>query len=202
MDEQTYASDDGERLWSKATHFNEITELTALYFEGELSYFPLDARKPAGETHPVNKYLAAFNWAGYWTLCSQPGALEAFRRQRAFVDGFASREIAQRLERLTLHSDLITMVYPPESMGGYLIPTVVREFQPHGWAGPPRFETIELLAGICRPELIAQLSELWSVTIIDPSWGRADYLWETIAKELCYDAAPHPDLGEDGEFPR
>ncbi len=92
-------------LWAEAQSFNELCQLRAQLIEGENF---LEA-----ESTPLIPYLAALNRAGLLTTCSQPGEDRGHSKQRAFVSGLASKEIAERIERLSLCSDLYIMTTPP-----------------------------------------------------------------------------------------
>ena len=190
--------DDSEILWREAHCFAEICQLAARHIEGELP--SPSGEKLDSESTPLLQYLAAYNRKGYWTDCSQPRDLGTDYRQRAFVTGLAKEELSIRIAKLTLYSDLIVLAFPPKGGSGCHIPVTVSEFQPFTWAGMNGDEMIEFYRDICSVSAMSELEDLWSVTVIDPVWGRNDCLWQRVAEELCYDAAPHPQLADGRSF--
>jgi hypothetical protein len=52
---------------------------------------------------------------------------------------------------------------------------------------------------------IDSLCSAWQVTIIDPKWGRKQYLWRQLLRVIAdgassFDASPAPNLGLDTDF--
>jgi hypothetical protein len=66
---------------------------------------------------------------------------------------------------------------------------------PFTWAGSPSWEDLEGYITAC-PRLTTELADLWFVAVIDPSWGRKEYLWQVLLEPLRdgYTVRPHPDL--------
>ncbi len=199
-DERQYSQSDGEPLWRKAKSFDRICELTALFIEGKLPFFPLyggDEDEDEGtsideETNPIAPYLARFNRCGFWTTCSQPGGMAPDWRQRAFVSGYAPESVALRLAETCLFSDLIVMAYAPGDGPGYQVPVTVEEFQPSTWAGASGLDQLaDDYEGYCSPEVVKEMKSLWSVVVIDPCWGRETYLWETLIRQIGFSAEPY-----------
>lgn len=173
----------------------------ARFIEGDLPYMPgYLAGEVDEETNPIAPYLATLNRSGFLTVCSQPGQDEYDWKQRAFVDGYALEPVARRLAQLTLSTDLLVVTAPPSVHIGYRLPVILRDFQPHGWSGSTGFEELEFFREDCGPSAVAQLSQAWSVSVVDLVWGRERHIWEELARALSYSEKPHPDLDLDADF--
>jgi hypothetical protein len=99
------------QLWQKASSLTELCELSAQFIEGKIKFCPTYcAENVDEESAPLTDHLAALNRAGLLTNCSQPGMDQGHSKQRAFVTGLASEELAVRIERLSLTTDLYICV--------------------------------------------------------------------------------------------
>jgi len=193
--------DGAQEEWAEAQSFGELCELTARFIEGDLAYMPgYLAEGVAEETNPIAPYLANLNRSGFLTVCSQPGQDEPDWKQRAFVDGFALEPVARQLAKVTLATDLLVVAAPPGYHTGYRLPVILRDFQPHGWSGSTGFEELEFFHEDCGLFAFAQLSEAWSVSVVDLVWGRERHIWEELARAISYSEKPHPDLDNGTDF--
>lgn len=197
--------------WTEARSLRDLGELTALYLEGKAGH-PLYDDNVDDETIGIAPYLISYNRHGFLTSSSQPGlSLQDGYRQRAYVNGFASKLVALSIYRLCLCTELIVLLFPPGYDGGYQIPVTVESFHPFTWVGGGTMHEIDyMIAGgaIVHRPLIEELSAAWSVEVIDLCWGRNDYLWPLLESVLLgsagdwdrYDASPDPSLGLGVEF--
>lgn len=61
-------------------------------------------------------------------------------------------------------------------LGNFMLFGIIRDYRAH-----------------CSARAILELKLALSVTIIDLCWGRTDYLWQEVAKELCFSLEPYDD---------
>ena len=201
--------EDARQRWKVAQSFKELCLLTAEFIEGKLPYFPDNAGDTIDEeTIPLIPYLSFYNHSGFLTSVSQPGLLNGNFRQRAFVQGFSLKNTALDIARITLYSDLYVAVFPPNVEAGAMIPVTVDEYHPYTWAGFSHTGELSHFLQATGPVAANELRQAWSVTIVDVSWGRVDFLWETLKRELdgnnkpypSYSVKPHPELGLDDDI--
>ena len=173
-------------VWRNATTFLELCELNARFIEGDLKSHPAYGGEGLdSESEPIAKYLAAFSRAGFLTTVSQPGVSSPDYKQRAWVEGFASERVAQRLERLDLISSLYVMVAPPCVDMGNRMAITVEDFRTFSEAGNVEWEyALQGFEEECSEEALNALRSSYYACIIDLKWGREPYLWETVAREL------------------
>jgi hypothetical protein len=96
MDSSQEASRRGEETeaaWAHATTFDEVCELTAQYVDGRTPYSPWYRGPLDEESNPLVPYLVGLCESGFATVSSQPGVMDTNYRQRAFVDGIASKSV-------------------------------------------------------------------------------------------------------------
>lgn len=87
------------RFWAQADTFAALADLTALYLEGAVDRSPTHCGPPADETASIRDRLAVLNRTGLVvTYGSQPGEVDEYGRQRAFVEFFADGETTRRVE--------------------------------------------------------------------------------------------------------
>ena len=174
--------------WGQAITLEELGELTARWIEGTLGYNPGYGGDPDPETGPIAEALASFNRRGYMTTFSQPGEPldDEGCAQRASVEGYATEATARRLGTLALRTDLLLFIYAPGNYeAGYQVPVTIQEFRPFTWTGAYHGQfALEHYAEDLSPEAVAELAEAWTVSIIDPSWGREGYLWDHVSAVL------------------
>ena len=190
------------KLWQEAMTFADLCNLTAQFISGDISFIPSYGGSGVDEeTDPIVPQLVKLNKHGFMTVDSQPGYLDEDWGQRACVDGFALKETALKIAALTLYTDLYIGVFEPGYDGGAIIPVIIRDFQPHGWAGSAGFEEIEFYKEVCNKRAIQALSQAWYISAIDLKWGRKNHLWKELTKVFdspsLYSIKPHPDLNPD-----
>jgi hypothetical protein len=178
------------REWENLPSFEALCAVNARYLIGEVKWCPGYLGEGVDpETKPLIPYLVALNQAGFLTSCSQPGELRAGYRQRAFVDGYATVEVVSRCLELELFTDLIVTAVPHNQTGGYLFPVTVDLFRPFTHTGHHdgrRLSAHKVYDSHMTPEGRAELDPLYYLTVIDPVWGREEYLWERLTQQLCY----------------
>lgn len=198
------------RLWREAKTFEELCELNARFIEGDIDFSPIyGASSLDEESKPLILYLAALNRAGLLTTCSQPGEDDGHSKQRAYLQGLALKETAQRIERLSLTSDLYIMTAEPGHYNGCMMPITIDIFRPHSWAGAASlddetgvFSDVLGFEEHCGEGAVRGLREAWEVCVIDLCWGHDHYLWGVLADELCVMLNPHEGwLPQGSEWP-
>lgn len=172
--------------WRQADTFDELCELSAQFCEGKITHFNgyggLDP-----ESDPIAGWLAVLNRHGFLTECSQPGErrLKDGTSQRAYVSGWAKEPLAMRLYCLGLEHGLITLVVPPLEERYVRIPITLDGPHPFSWAGG--FGGSNSILGL-RDRLswqaLLDLATAWTVEIIDPTWGRAGFLWKAVLEAV------------------
>ena len=189
--------DKARERWAQAADFPALCRLAADYATGRQPFFPSHGGDPDPETNAIASHLEQLNLKGLLTTCSQPGDEGDDRfAQRAFVDGYAVREDALALAAKSLYSDILVLVFPPGTEGGYHIPVTIDQGQPFTWVGMwAGDEELEHFASTCSDTAMAQLRAAWYVTAIDPVWGRKEHLWEVLLEPPRdgFDALPHPE---------
>jgi len=177
------------KRWTTAASVPELGELTAMWLEGKIGH-PGYYGGPDDETLPHVPTLAAINRAGFVTYGSQPGVAEtgfdgAWWEQRAAVEGFATRAMAERLGEVVARDDLLFICDLACAYGtshDRAIPVSKRETEPtcsFGCRFSGRAISEEVFGGLTGPA-IQRLGGAIQVTIVDPEWGRNDRLWERL----------------------
>ena len=175
------------RRWASVSHLRELAECVTDFLVGDLPFNPFcyDYR-PAIETAPIVHHLVELNRLGLATDCSQPGLDRGDLRQRAYVSGLADLDLARHLDEQLVHTDLVAFIAPllepHESVDLWLdVPVTLLERSPVTWIGG-RMAADDLFTGIAEEtSLTAQdLAGYYSIQVMDPVWGRADYLWDTL----------------------
>ncbi len=191
-------------LWQQAQNFMDICELMALWLEEKIQYQPgYYDYAVASETKPLVPLLSKYNMAGFLSTNSQPGIPinKTGSGQRAWLDGFAQEELARKIMALGLYSDLLIFGYRPEEKGGYMIPVTTYKYHPCTWSGIKNgYELVQFME-ICNVSVIRDLEKTWYICIIDPKWGRKEYLWRNVSKVIKsppenlepYNIEPSPD---------
>lgn len=104
--------------------------------------------------------------------------------------GWCSEQVADRIIAGTLGTDLVVMVGAPGSEGAQVVVTIDGGHE-HTWFGAG--DDPEGVAGIwgddLRPEALAALLGAFTVTVIDPVWGRDTILWPAVLAGLQDPAA-------------
>lgn len=171
--------------WQQAQTLAELGELVAGWLEGATPRLPMYAGGPAPETQPLIPHLAAYNRRGYLTHQSQPGSsMENGWAQRAWVHGFGTAELADRIENALLDTDLIVCTTPPGGDNPTRICVTTSNGRAYTIGGAM---SASYLAEQYREEIPAALPALlnaWQIEVIDPAWGRNDLLWQRLDQVL------------------
>lgn len=178
--------------WLAASSLQDLAEQTARWLEGASTYLPTyGAPGPDPETAPLAFALAAMNRLGLMTDTSQPGVpLVDGSGQRAGLMGWCSEVVADRVAAGALGTDLVVMVGAPGAVGAQVVVTIGdgAEFT---WFGAG--EDPDGIAGLwgedLSPKALAALLDAWTVTVIDPVWGRNTLLWPTVLAAPAKSAA-------------
>lgn len=177
----------GLAAWAAARSLADAGELMARWLEGATTYQPACfGARPEDETRHLVPALAALNRHGFVTANSQPGVpLDDGDGQRACVTGWCSAGTFEAIRDATLRTDLVVVAYEPGADADELWGAVVTidGGEPFSQAGgpPTRFE--DLFEAGPMPDF-AEFHDAWSVTVIDPVWGRDDLLWDTLLAAL------------------
>lgn len=170
--------------WEDAVTFQDLVTVNIRFVQGELLRSPTYGGPVGSETGEIVEALVILNQRGLLTTGSQPAVSDGHYQQRAWVEGFASEEVAQRLDEKQLCSDIIVRTFGPwDECFCPQIPITQRDGSARTWAGSgagSSDEKLEIWSVTCRPEAIAALRTSWYVVAIDPSWGRKEYLWRTL----------------------
>lgn len=164
--------------WQHAQTLTELGELVANWLEGNDPHQPMYIGTPAPETQPLVPHLAAYNRRGFITHQSQPGSpLKNGWAQRAWVHGFGTADLADRIENALIDTDLIVCTTPPGGDNPTRICVTIGCGRAYTTGGAMR---ASYLAEQYRDEIPAALPALlnaWQIEVIDPQWGRNDLLW-------------------------
>ncbi len=173
-----------ERLWLQAESMADLCELVARWLEGDVDCHPCYPTPADDETTSLVPALAAINRAGFMTENSQPAA---GADMRAWVGGLCTEDVVEHLDRLALVSELIILMYPPDSpLGGVQIPVTSDNGEAFTWVGGA-IDAANITWSYgekCGPGAVAELLTAWSVEVLDPKWGRDDLLWPAVIDAL------------------
>jgi len=179
--------------WRAAATFADLCALGARFVSGGLERFPgWGAPALDVESDALVPALVGLNRAGFLTLASQPGRIgrdpDGVRvRQRAFVFGFVSDDIAARLGAPPPAPGLALRVFRPgDGADAEALPVSERDGVAHAFAGVPAFaEELALFAEDCGPAALAALARATFASAIDLEWGRERALWSFLARALA-----------------
>lgn len=172
--------------WENARTLADLGGLTALFLEGKGDH-PLWNGGIDEETSGLVPFLSRYNRRGFITTLSQPGSPETNEyRQRAFVEGFATMEVVLSIYRLCLCTDLIVMLSGPKQYTDFQIPVTANLHTVSGVSGScgASYKIDELMDYVEYEPLKGELGKVWSIAVIDPCWGRNDYLWPMLGTVL------------------
>lgn len=174
---------DGMQEWSRARNFRELCDINARFILGELSESPLHGPID-DETKEIEEFLVRLNREGFLTTHSQPGVEMGSYKQRAQVDGFADRRFALEIGARELYSELRIEFLPVDSVRFLWMPITQEDGQPTTWVGSvsPKEDELFQFGRAITPDVLAELQTKWFVCVVDPVWGRKEYLWETLLK--------------------
>lgn len=185
--------------WASARTVADLGERVRNFLTGVCPFQPgYFAAAPDAETAYLIDFLADFCRNGFITSGSQPGTGECagfdgqMWQQRAFVTGLMREQGAAALKGALAGTDLIVMTsaLTDHDDGWPLLPVTLRAGARHTSVGMRLSADYAVgffdgYTAIPRDELDA----LVSVEILDPVWGRNDYLWVTVHLALVNDPA-------------
>jgi hypothetical protein len=87
--------------WAAAEDMAALGEMVIAWLGGEVGQTPGHCGPPCAETIPLIPYLAAVNRAGFVTENSQCADCRGNQVWNAWVEGFASPDVMQRLRAMT-----------------------------------------------------------------------------------------------------
>jgi hypothetical protein len=190
-----------DERWGIASNLLELGELTAQWIEGSIEGdSPWYGGEVDHETSDIGEVICALNRAGFVTTHSQPAGVPDSGwewAQGAAVSGFASEEVARRIEGTLCRSDLITVRLGPLEESSCTIPITIwgegRADLNEQLGEPPPISPVytwevgseghwefERLAECLNETMIQSLTEAVRVIAIDPPWGRSDLLWSML----------------------
>lgn len=199
--------------WRAARSIADLAELTALWLEGRIASHPgvMPNCGPDEETTHLVPVLALANRAGYLTDNSQPGIAETgfdgrWWAQRAAVTGWVRRDRAG--------IDLVNQILAPAEAAGLIVcadshrdGVTVTSVDGHDYTTfGARLSKRDLRtiwpARLIRRDLFRQLQGAIQLTVVDPEYGRADLLWDVLAKALHTPPArpAEPTITEPGLY--
>ncbi|MDA1265474.1 MAG: hypothetical protein O2816_10390 [Planctomycetota bacterium] len=179
------------KLWREASSYAELCELGARFLEGDLDTFPgWGADDTDEETDEISGLLAAWCRRGFLTVASQPGEPDGpghdgrLERRRAFVTGFVDEHAAERLASLSGELLVILDRCPDEMPLGLRGEDVFLALGPDA----PEAELALFEQALCAAACADLRRQRWAC-VVDPTWGRVESLWSSLAAVL---ARPYP----------
>jgi hypothetical protein len=190
-------------MWLNAKTLVDIGELTAKWITGKIRFYPnYFSESVDEETIPLRSKLAKLNRTGFITDFSQPGIpidKDGFG-QRASVSGYAEENLARQIATLTLHTELIVFIFPPDTDWGCQIPITIDGYRPSTWNGRSfGSQQFEHYQNVISSTALDELALSWVVIVIDPKWGRKSYLWSHLEKSLVRSQYPFDITPSDSD---
>lgn len=195
-------------IWKTAKTFEDLCELSAQWLEGKFENSLTYEGGPDPETEPLIPFLVRMNRSGFYTTFSQPGegSSESGNAQRATLHCHTGEELARRLYSLGLETELLVLAYPPGYDSDVQVPITVDGFQPFTWHGMTdgQSEREEYRNQLTKDAYHSLLTS-WQVVLIDPTWGRKEYLWDRLTevldgKETRFSSYPCEELELETDF--
>jgi hypothetical protein len=181
------------QIWQESETFEGLCELNARFMEGKICFIPgCSGESLDAESEPIAPYLAAFNRAGFLTVVSQPG-LGRVQQAKGFRGGFCLRGYGIK-DREALF--VYIYVAGPGESGGCRTTVTIDYLRPFTWTGDAALDETGLVVhmqgyeAVCSDSAMEDLKQACFVSVIDLCWGRTGYLWDTLAKELCFSLEP------------
>lgn len=167
----------GWPAWRKAATLEEMGALVIRWLDGQDRFLPWHAGPPDTETAEIAEPLRALNLRGMVTTNSQPGVPLDARgwEQRAWVHLLASPTAALALAVRAEAAGLIVLCEGIRPLPHERVPITLRPDRRVNTSTDGATEEL-FLPGRAR----AVAGHAWDITVIDPEWGRQDYLWETV----------------------
>lgn len=178
--------------WTTASTLADLGELTARYLLGEFPRTPTHYGPPCEETTSIRDRLVQLNRAGLVSENSQPGEIDQYGRQRAWVEGFCDATTREAIEDAGIRAGLIVLVRRPHAQRmrcfGFqdwypnLPMTVDLDWRVYSDAGG--WTPASWLRKFYPRSAVRVRLASWNVQVLDPEWGRTDPLWDTLTRAL------------------
>lgn len=167
------------KAWRNARTLDDLGALVVRWLNGELTETPDHMGPPEDETVPLAGALTVVNRGGFITVMSQLGGGDADETWNAWVDGFATDAVLNRLRKAV--------------DGTRLVLTACRglvhdhEQNDHWYRNRCQWR---MVAGYWQercPAIAEELAGCWLASVTDPEDGRNDLLWPNLAYALSKD---------------
>lgn len=206
--------------WDQVVTIREAGELTARWLEGTMSYHP-GYPDPDPETQEITPALVTLNRNGFFTISSQPG--HGPKRgydgnwwwRRAGVKGFgASGPSWYQVYRTAKDAGLIWISHKKAGWHyfyrGAVDVTISVPYEGEPSESDTYYRHIMFGARLSRktidteimdghPQAQMMLYHTPQFTIIDPVWGRKDYLWKIVTSAVKEQRQPYAKNGRHHE---
>lgn len=167
----------GWSAWRRAATLEEMGALVVRWLEGRDRVLPWHVGPPDPETAEIRGQLRVLNQRALVTTDSQPGLVNVRGMQRAWVRLLAYPDAARHLVMSAEGAGLIAICAGVRQLPTDPVPITI--------ASSGRVITSDRGAPeklFLKGQSKVVASRAWSVTIIDPEWGRKSLLWEVTAR--------------------
>jgi hypothetical protein len=208
--EDLHVRDAEQQLYADCETLADLGEVTAKWAKGEIKYHPGGYDEgPAEETIELIPALVTLNRAGFITQCSQPGEgpVDGYDGrvwwQRAAVDGFTDSATADRLEGACEEADLIFIRNGPARRWRvtwkHTEPVTASPVDNDDIAAASSYyvhthfgahlsrRAVKFSFDDCASKALCSAEQ---VSIIDPVWGRKDFMWDTLTSAVTPPCCP------------
>lgn len=164
----------GWSKWRTVSSMDDMGALVIRWLDGKDRFLPWHAGPPDEETAEISEYLRVLNRHGVVTTNSQPGVPLGIHgwQQRAWVHLLASPETARALVSAADEAGLIGICAGLRALPAQRIPITMRPGGRVNSSTTGAHEELFLVGGSRN-----LVESAWDVALIDPVWGRKDYLW-------------------------
>lgn len=173
--------------WDGARTLPDVGAAVVRWLRAPADAPPIYGDGPDPETLLITDQLVTVNQLGLVTHFSQPGLTSSDGDlQRATVSGFCPERLAHQVFEACALTDLVVLRYYPGWVDDVWVP-ISRLRMPWGeqqmtWARGP-IDPADAFEGCPEPALV-ELRRAWQIVVIDPVWGRNDFLWTTLIDAL------------------
>lgn len=183
----------GADVWADANTFADLRAAMVRFLRGDVRWTPGHGGALDEETDEIVPYLERYNLGGFMTDGSQPTAKCEESNQVAYVSGFASERVAQRIGALAELGSLGVVLTAPNATGsrgayGDLFPFIEGHPSPE-WVS-------DVWGGYLNWRAFRDLKECWYVVAFDTNDRHPWRLWRTV-----FEAVEGPPLGSHRLFP-
>lgn len=169
----------GWPAWRRANSLEDMGAIVIRWLEGSDRFLPWHIGPPDPETAEIIEPLIALNLKGLMTTNSQPGIEKYGWKQRAWVHLLTAPDAAKRLFAHAEAQGLIVLCQNVQPLPLKPIPITLR----------PNGRVLSFTDGASESLFLRGASKgvaknAWEVTLIDPEWGRKQFLWDTTSDFL------------------